>query len=81
MAWGVFALPLAPRAGLATTTGACARCGTRAQIAELVVYTRAPGTVVRCHHCGNVVTVVATIPDELHVDSSAFRMEHEPDER
>jgi Family of unknown function (DUF6510) len=60
---------------MTTTIGACAHCGTRAQIAELVVYARAPGIVVRCRHCGNVVMVLLTIRDQLHVDSSRFRMQ------
>jgi len=60
---------------MTTAPGACAHCGTRSQIAELAVYMRAPGTVVRCRHCGNVVMVLVTIRNELHLDSSAFRME------
>jgi desulfoferrodoxin-like iron-binding protein len=60
---------------MTTTIGACAHCGTRAQVAELVVYMRAPGTVVRCRHCGNVVMVLVPIRGQLRVDSSAFRME------
>jgi uncharacterized Zn finger protein len=66
---------------MTTTIGRCAHCGTRAQVAELVVYMRAPGTVVRCRHCGNVVMVLVPIRGELRVDSSAFRMEQAPGER
>ena len=66
---------------MTTARGACAHCGMPGQIAELVVYTRAPGTVVRCRHCGNVVIVLVTVRDELRVDSSAFRMEQPPGER
>ena len=65
---------------MTTTIGACAHCGTRGQIAELVVYMRAPGTVVRCRHCGNVVMVLVQIRGELRVESSAFRMEQTPGE-
>ena len=74
--------PLFERFGSEMTTarGTCAHCGTRAQIAELVVYMRAPGTVVRCRHCGNVVMVLVQIRGELRVDSSAFRMEQAPGE-
>jgi hypothetical protein len=61
---------------MTTALGICAHCGTCAQIAELVVYARAPGTVVRCRHCGNVVIVLVTIRDNLRVHLSAFRMEH-----
>ena len=60
---------------MTTALGTCAHCGTRAQIAELVVYARAPGTVVRCRHCGNVVMVLVPIRGELSVEASAFRME------
>ena len=65
---------------MTTTIGACAHCGTRAQVAELVVYLRAPGTVVRCRHCGNVVMVLVPIRGQLRVDSSAFRIEQAPGE-
>jgi uncharacterized Zn finger protein len=65
---------------MTTALGTCAHCGTRSQIAQLVVYKRAPGTVVRCRHCGNVVMVLVTIRESLHVDSSAFRMEQVPSE-
>jgi hypothetical protein len=62
-------------AEMTTVTGTCAHCGTHAQIGELVVYARAPGTVVRCRHCANVVMVLVTVRGELRVDSRAFRME------
>jgi hypothetical protein len=63
---------------MTAAVGTCAHCGTPAQIGELVVYTRAPGTVVRCRHCENVVMVLITIHDELRVESSAFRMKRPP---
>jgi uncharacterized Zn finger protein len=67
-------------AEMTTVIGTCAHCGTRAQIGELVVYARAPGTVVRCRHCANVVMVLVTVRGELRVDSRAFRMERTPGE-
>ena len=45
-------------AEMTTASGTCAHCGAEAQIAELVVYLRAPGTVVRCRSCESVVMVV-----------------------
>jgi ribosomal protein S27E len=39
----------------ASTT--CAVCGARAPVAELPVYRRAPGTVVRCRTCTHVLMV------------------------
>jgi hypothetical protein len=43
---------------MTTATGECAHCGAIAQVAELVVYLRAPGTVVRCRSCESVVMVL-----------------------
>jgi ribosomal protein S27AE len=54
--------------------GLCAYCGAGAQIAELRVYTRAPGTVARCPHCGNAVMVMVSIGDTQKVHLSGFRL-------
>jgi Family of unknown function (DUF6510) len=35
----------------------CGTCGATRPVAELVVYLRAPGTVVRCRTCGSVLMV------------------------
>jgi pimeloyl-ACP methyl ester carboxylesterase len=35
----------------------CASCGARRPVAELTVYLRAPGTVVRCRSCDSVLMV------------------------
>jgi hypothetical protein len=45
-------------AEMTTATGTCATCGAVAQVAELVVYLEAPGTVARCRTCESVVMVV-----------------------
>jgi hypothetical protein len=45
-------------AELTTATGTCANCGAVAYVAELAVYLEAPGTVVRCRSCQNVLMVV-----------------------
>jgi hypothetical protein len=42
-------------------TGTCAHCGATGQIAELRVFSRAPGTVVRCRSCGSAVIVLVEI--------------------
>ncbi len=49
--------------------GTCRHCGVTARIAEMRVYSRAPGAVGRCRNCGNVVMVVVTVRDEPTVDS------------
>ena len=38
--------------------GTCGTCGATGQVAETVVYLRAPGTVVRCRTCTAVLMVV-----------------------
>jgi DNA-directed RNA polymerase subunit RPC12/RpoP len=42
---------------MTTATGTCATCSTSNQVAQLTVYLQAPGTVVRCPDCGNVLMV------------------------
>ena len=55
-------------AELTTATGECANCGARAQMAETVVYLRAPGTVVRCRSCDNVLLVLVSVRGTTCVD-------------
>lgn len=59
---------------MTTARGSCAHCGAAGLLAELRVYMRGPGTVVRCPACGNVVIVVTRIRDALLVDDSRFRL-------
>ena len=42
---------------MTAATSTCATCGTSRPVAELVVYQRAAGTVVRCRACGSVLMV------------------------
>ena len=46
----------------------CGNCGDARPVAELVVYLRAPGTVVRCRTCDNVLMVFVTVHDRMCVD-------------
>ncbi|MEA2147469.1 MAG: hypothetical protein QOG59_3056 [Solirubrobacteraceae bacterium] len=59
---------------MTTHRGACAHCGVAAQIAELRIYMRAPGTVGRCPACGGVVIVLVRIRDALRIDDSRFKI-------
>jgi hypothetical protein len=43
---------------MTTRTGVCEHCGAPGLMAELHVYTRAPGIVARCPSCGSVVLVL-----------------------
>ena len=53
---------------MTTATGTCGNCGTSAQLAEVAVYVRAPGTVARCRTCESIVMVLVTIRDVTCVD-------------
>ena len=43
---------------MTTAKGVCAHCGAAGELATLVVYLQAPGTVVRCRSCENVLVVI-----------------------
>ena len=55
-------------AELTAATKVCAGCGDRGPLAEVVVYVRAPGTVVRCRSCGNVLMVLVSVRGVWSVD-------------
>jgi hypothetical protein len=65
-------------AEMTTVTGVCGDCGTGAQIAELRVYPRAPGAVVRCRHCDSVVMVIAEIRGRRPVQLDGFELVDPP---
>jgi hypothetical protein len=45
-------------AEMTTATGTCITCGASSLVAELAVYLRVPGTVVRCRNCNAVLMVL-----------------------
>jgi Family of unknown function (DUF6510) len=53
---------------MTTATGVCAGCGASGLVAELEVYLRAPGTVVRCRSCSGVLMVLVTVRGITCVD-------------
>jgi hypothetical protein len=61
-------------AEMTTARGSCAHCGATAQIAELRVYSRAPGTVVRCSTCDQVVIVLIAIGEKRRIDHENFHL-------
>ncbi len=65
-------------AEMTTAPGTCAHCGRGSLMAELRVYSRAPGAVVRCPHCGNVVGVVLTIGGSNRVELDHYHLLHPP---
>ena len=46
----------------------CARCHGVSHFAETHVYLRAPGTVVRCPHCGAVLARIVETPTDVWLD-------------
>ncbi len=57
-------------------TGVCAHCGHNGPIAELRVWTHAPGLVARCPHCEGVVLRLVRGRDRAWLDlQGAVRLE------
>jgi len=59
-------------AEMTSASSTCAACGARRPVAELVVYRRAPSTVVRCRTCGSVLMVLVRDADRTSVDLSGL---------
>jgi hypothetical protein len=56
----------------------CGTCGASRPVAELVVYPRAPGTVVRCRTCGSVLMVFVKAYGVTCVDLSGLASMDQP---
>ena len=48
---------------------ACANCGTVSSVGALWAFTQAPGAVLRCPGCENVVLRVVATPDAFYLDA------------
>jgi hypothetical protein len=57
---------------MTAVTGTCGGCGATSAVAELRVYARAPGIVVRCPRCNAVVLVLVAAEDECRAHVAAF---------
>jgi hypothetical protein len=57
-------------ADLTSAPCVCAGCGARDELARLDVYMHAPGVVVRCHHCENVMLRIVRGPTRTWIDLS-----------
>ncbi|MEU5877224.1 DUF6510 family protein [Spirillospora sp. NPDC047279] len=53
---------------IATSTGRCGSCGRGDLLARAPLYAQAPGQVLRCRHCGNVVLRLVSAPDMFWLD-------------
>ena len=47
----------------------CAHCGRRGALGTLLAFTQAPGVVLRCPACEQVVLRIVETPDALYVDA------------
>jgi uncharacterized protein DUF6510 len=53
---------------LTVATSVCGSCGAAEQVARLDVYVDAPGVVVRCCHCEDVLMRIVRGPDRVWID-------------
>jgi predicted RNA-binding Zn-ribbon protein involved in translation (DUF1610 family) len=54
---------------MTTARGTCASCGAVGEVATLVVYAQAPGTVLRCPACGAVLLRIVRAGERLWLDA------------
>ncbi len=47
----------------------CANCGQEGEIGTLLAFTQAPGVVLRCPSCENVVVRIVQTPDAFYIDA------------
>jgi hypothetical protein len=59
-------------AEMTSAEATCRHCGHIAQVAEALVYVRAPGTVMRCRTCTSVLAVVVRKQEMNCVDMSGL---------
>ena len=53
---------------MTTATGVCSSCRAAGPLAECEVYVQAPGVVMRCRTCSNLLMVIVTVRDVACVD-------------
>jgi hypothetical protein len=58
---------------MTVATGVCASCGAAGVVAELHVYAQAPGTVIRCAACEQVVMCIVRGGGRLWLNLSGIR--------
>ena len=47
----------------------CAHCGAEGEIGTLLAFTQAPGVVLRCPACENVIVRITQTPDAYYIDA------------
>lgn len=59
---------------ITAASGTCDGCGSVEAIGAVSVYMHAPGTVLRCPHCGSVMIKVVSDGERIWADLSGVRM-------
>ena len=59
---------------MTSVRGRCTHCGAIAPVAELAVYTRAPGAVARCRTCGEVAMVLVNARGSMELHAGTFEL-------
>lgn len=54
---------------MTTTPSECAHCGHVAEMGALLAFTQAPGTVLRCPTCENIVLRIVETPQAIYLDA------------
>ena len=47
----------------------CAHCGAEGEVGTLLAFTQAPGIVLRCPACENVMLRITQTPDAFYIDA------------
>ena len=59
---------------MTVATGRCAHCGRTGPVAQMRVYTHAPGLVARCPNCGEVLMRLVRAPGRAYLDLRGLTM-------
>ncbi len=54
---------------MTATPTECANCGNEAELGALLAFTQAPGAILRCPACENVVLRIVQTPDAILLDA------------
>lgn len=58
---------------MTTAQGTCAHCGATNAVGAVWVYSHAPGTVLRCPACTEILMTIVRAHERLHVDIAGVR--------
>jgi hypothetical protein len=63
-------------ADMTSAQATCAACGAIRPVADAMVYSRGPGTVVRCRRCTSILMVISCVRGMNCVDLSGLAALH-----